>query len=117
LARAADGPGRLRSPGERRAAKPPHVLLAGDANLPFRTVMIESPEEFRRLRESDDPEEYRRAAHDEASVDVWLEVIRRGAQNKTAPVPVLDILVDDPDENVRGLVLRKRWWRRSRPAQ
>jgi hypothetical protein len=82
--------------------------------------MIESPEEFRRLRESENPAEYRRAAHDEASIEVWLEVIRRWpdmrvwvAQNKTVPVSVLEILVNDPDEKVRDMVLRKRSWRRS----
>ena len=86
--------------------------------------MIESAEEFRRLRESDDPEDYRRAAHDEAPVEVWLEVIRRWpdmrfwvAQNKTVPVLVLEVLVDDPDQNVRDMVLRKHSWRRSRRAQ
>ena len=85
--------------------------------------MIESDDEFRRLRESENPEEYRCAAHDEAPVEVWLEVIRRWpdmrfwvAHNKTVPVAVLEILVNDPDENVRDMVLRKGSWRRSRGA-
>jgi hypothetical protein len=85
--------------------------------------MIESADEFRRLRESEIPDEYRRAAHDEAPVEVWLEVIRRWpdmrfwvAQNKTVPVSILEILVNDPDEKVRDMVLRKGSWRRSRSA-
>ena len=39
--------------------------------------MIESADEFRRLRESDDPAEYLRAAHEPARLDVWREVIAR----------------------------------------
>lgn len=85
--------------------------------------MIDSPEEFRRLRESEDPEAYLRAAHEEAPLEVWLEVIRRWpdmrfwvAQNKTVPLSVLEILVRDPDERVRDMVLRKRSWRRSQSA-
>ena len=85
--------------------------------------MIESADEFRRLRESENREEYLRAAHDEAPVEVWMEVIRRWpdmrfwvAQNKTVPVSVLQVLVNDPDENVRDMVQRKGSWRRSRSA-
>ncbi len=60
------------------------------------------------------PDECRRAAHDEASVEVWFEVIRRWpdmrfrvAQNKTVTVSVLGILVDDPDKDVRNMGLPK----------
>lgn len=86
--------------------------------------MIGSAEEFRRLRESEKPDEYGRATHDEAPVEVWLEVIRRWpdmrfwvAQNKTVPVPVLEVLVNDPDEKVRDMVLRKGSWQRSHSAR
>jgi hypothetical protein len=86
--------------------------------------MIESAEEFRHLPESENPQEYGRGAHDEASVEVWLEVIRRWpdmrfwvAQNKTVPISVLEILVNDPDEKVRNMVLRKGSWRRSQSAR
>lgn len=85
--------------------------------------MIESADEFRRLRVSENPEEYRRAAYDEAPAEVWLEVIRRWpdmrfwvAQNKTVPVSVLEALVNDPDEKVRDMVQRKGSWRRSRSS-
>jgi hypothetical protein len=86
--------------------------------------MIRSAEEFRRLRESDNPDEYWRAAHEEAPLDVWLEVIRRWpdmrfwvAHNKTVPLSVLEVLVNDPDEKVRDMVLRKGSWKRSRRAE
>jgi hypothetical protein len=85
--------------------------------------MIDSADEFRRLRVSENPEEFHRAAHDEAPVEVWLEVIRRWpdmrfwvAQNKTVPLSVLKVLVNDPDWKVRDMVLRKGSWRRSQSA-
>lgn len=77
--------------------------------------MIESAEEFVRLRTSQDPVEYRRAAHEPASVEVWLDVIGRFpdmrqwvAHNKTVPMEVLRRLADDPDRDVRLAVLAKR---------
>ena len=76
--------------------------------------MIESAEEFRRLRISDDPEEYNRAAHGNASLETWLEVIERWpdmrewvAHNKTVPVAVLEKLAYDPDPRVRSTVATK----------
>jgi hypothetical protein len=78
-------------------------------------MMIESAEEFIRLRGSSDPVEYRRAAHDQAPDGVWLDVIRRFpeyrfwvAHNKTVPVSILRILAADSDERVRGMVAKKR---------
>jgi hypothetical protein len=77
--------------------------------------MITSAAEFFRLRESHEPEEYHRAAHDEASTDIWIEVIDQRpdmrfwvAQNKTVPIEVLEILASDSDPNVRDMVARKR---------
>jgi hypothetical protein len=77
--------------------------------------MLNSAEQFRSLRESDDPNEYRRAAHDEAPIEVWLDVVARMsdmrfwvAQNKTVPIEVLEQLADDPDPRVRGMVAGKR---------
>lgn len=77
--------------------------------------MIDSAEEFRSLRESEHAAEYHRAAHDEAPLEVWLDILRRMpemrfwvAQNKTIPVVVLQQLADDPDASVRGMVARKR---------
>ena len=77
--------------------------------------MINSAEEFCALRVSDDPEEYTRAAYDTASVEVWADVIAKYpdmrfwvAQNKTVPLSILEVLAQDPDENVRSMVARKR---------
>ena len=77
--------------------------------------MIDSAEEFVRLRSSEVMEEYNRAAQDEASIEVWLDVIERFpeykawvAHNKTIPLEILGILSDDPDANVRHAVAEKR---------
>ncbi len=77
--------------------------------------MIESAEEFVRLRESEDPDEYQRAAHEPASEAVWFEVVERYpemrkwvAHNKTVPLSVLAVLASDPDSDVRDMVAMKR---------
>jgi hypothetical protein len=77
--------------------------------------MIDSVDEFIRLRYSDDPNEYRRAAGEPAAREVWLELIERHpdsrvwvARNKTVPVEVLSILVGDPSPDVRFAVSTKR---------
>lgn len=77
--------------------------------------MISSAAEFCRLRESENPEEYHRAAHEEAATEIWIEVINQRpemrfwvAQNKTVPIEVLEILASDPDSSVRDMVARKR---------
>lgn len=84
--------------------------------------MIETPEEFVRLRTSDDPDEYRRAAHEEAATATWLDVIERYpdmrvwvAQNKTVPLEVLEVLRHDADEWVRSMVRCKGTWKRAHP--
>ena len=58
--------------------------------------MIYSAEEFVRLRDSTEKDEYDRASMDEAEVSVWLDVIDRYpeyrrwvAYNKTVPLDVL----------------------------
>ena len=55
--------------------------------------VITSAEEFVQLRTSRNPDEYHRAAHEEASVETWLDVIERFpdmrswvAHNKTVPL-------------------------------
>jgi hypothetical protein len=77
--------------------------------------MIESADEFYRLRTSRDPVEYGRAAHEEASLDVWREVIQRFpdmrewvAHNKTVPAEILETLAADADVRVRWTVAGKR---------
>lgn len=78
-------------------------------------VAIQSAAEFVRLRRSEDPKEYRRAAAESASIAVWVEVIEAYpdmrfwvAQNKTVPLEILHRLAGDPDSRVRGMVASKR---------
>jgi hypothetical protein len=77
--------------------------------------MIESAEQFVTLRKSDEPEEYRRAAHDNATDEVWLEVIAKYpemrawvAHNKTVPVHILRLLAGDAEPTVRATVAAVR---------
>lgn len=77
--------------------------------------MINSAEEFKRLRESLVEEEYHRAAHDEASEAVWYDVIEKYPEmktwvvhNKTVPLSILDFLAGDPNPDIRSDVARKR---------
>ena len=77
--------------------------------------MIESAEEFVRLRCSEQMEEYVRAAHEDAPLEVWLEVIERYpdmkpwvVHNKTVPLSILELLSHAPDPNVRWSVAMKR---------
>ena len=77
--------------------------------------MIESADEFQRLRTSEDPAEYRRAAYEEATEAVWLDVIARFpemrvwvAHNKTVPLSILHVLAGDEDRRVRSMVALKR---------
>ncbi len=84
--------------------------------------MIGSAEEFVRLRTSDDPAEYNRAARDQATESTWRDVIERFpdmrfwvAHNKTVPLSVLEILRQDPDDRVRDMVTSKRSWARAHP--
>lgn len=84
--------------------------------------MIDSADDFVRLRTSDDPADYNRAATEEAAENTWLDVIERFpemrfwvAQNKTVPLSVLEVLRHDPDENVRHMVTSKRSWARAHP--
>lgn len=69
--------------------------------------MINSAEEFVRLRLSENMDEYLKAAWDDAPFEVWLEVIRKYpemsewvAHNKSIPVEIMEILADDTNERV-----------------
>jgi hypothetical protein len=77
--------------------------------------MIESAEEFVRLRTSTIPEEYRRAAHEAAAEGVWDDVLERFPEmtewvihNKTVPLDILRRLSTSPDSRVRWSVAIKR---------
>jgi hypothetical protein len=76
--------------------------------------MINSAEEFVRLRSSTDPALFLRAAKEEAPLHVWHEVVQRFpeyrkwvAHNKTVPIEILEALADDPDDRVRHMVAMK----------
>ena len=75
---------------------------------------MHSADEFVRLHQSDCQSEYSRAVTDSATVDVWLDVIRRFpemkvwvARNKTVPIEILLVLAGDHDSNVRVAVAMK----------
>ncbi len=77
--------------------------------------MIKSAEEFVRLRMSEIPEEYNRAALEEAESDVWKQVIsdypdmrKWVAHNKSIPDEIIRVLVFDKDWSVRHTLARKR---------
>jgi hypothetical protein len=77
--------------------------------------MIRSAAEFVALRGSDDPDEYRRAAHDSAPDEVWMDLVTNHANmrvwvvhNKTVPAHILQILANDPSADVRMAVAMVR---------
>jgi nicotinamide mononucleotide adenylyltransferase len=77
--------------------------------------MITSAQEFIRLRFSESPADYQRAAVEEAPIKVWMTLINEHAEmrewvahNKTVPVEVLSILTNDPSIAVRCVVAGKR---------
>lgn len=77
--------------------------------------MITSAHEFIWLRKSREPEEYARAASEEAPLEVWHQVIAECpamrswvAHNKTVSLEILEILATDADVDVRYTVARKR---------
>lgn len=76
--------------------------------------MISTAEEFVRLRTSEKPQEYLRAASESADVGVWLEIIDRYpemrtwvAHNKTVPPEILNALARDTNPAVRLAVAMK----------
>ena len=77
--------------------------------------MIDSAKEFIRLRNSELIEEYTRAAHEEASLQTWKEVIEHYPDyktwvihNKTVPLEILEELASDSNPSVRSAVATKR---------
>jgi hypothetical protein len=78
-------------------------------------MTIHSAEEFVRLRFSDNPAKYERAAGEDATIEIWREVINRYpearrwvAYNKTIPIEILAVLAEDEDMQVRHMVAMKR---------
>lgn len=79
------------------------------------STIIESAEEFVRLRSSHIREEYFRAAWGIATVEIWKEVIDKYpemrewvAHNKTIPDEIIRILALDKDSRVRHMIACKR---------
>jgi hypothetical protein len=77
--------------------------------------MITTVEEFIQLRESDAPEEYHRACHEEIAETVLFEVITNYPdmivwiiRNKTVPLHILQRLAEHPDSGIRAEVAMKR---------
>jgi hypothetical protein len=77
--------------------------------------MIDSAEEFVRLRTSHVPSDHHRAAWDHASLSVWAEIVERYpdmrvwvAHNKTSPVEILRLLALDDAPEVRFAVAMVR---------
>lgn len=106
-------------PAGRRLVPPAadkRMQRSGERRFPtYCPRMLRDAEEFVRLRTSDDPGDYHRAAHEEASLDTWLDVVARYpemrlwvAQNKTVPNEILVHLTSDKDPQVRSMVARKR---------
>jgi hypothetical protein len=77
--------------------------------------MICSADEFVKLRISEEQAEYSRAIHEDATLEIWLEVIERFpdmrewvVRNKTVPLEILRVLASDPDRRTRWAVAGKR---------
>ena len=77
--------------------------------------MIESAEEFIQLRTSEHPEEYKRAIIEQATEEVWTDVLEAHPnmafwviQNKTVPLSILYLLACHEDAKIREAVARKR---------
>lgn len=77
--------------------------------------MIETVAEFIRLVESDDPDERRRSAWEDALPQVWKSLVEDHpdmrywvAHNRTVPEEVLRILAADPEWRVRHRVASRR---------
>ncbi|WP_406407474.1 HEAT repeat domain-containing protein [Streptomyces sp. NBC_01643] len=76
---------------------------------------ITSVEEFIRLRQSEDPAEFKRSAWATLPLPVWWDLVRNHpdirfwvAHNRTVPPEILAELIEDPDWRVRDRVASKR---------
>jgi hypothetical protein len=76
--------------------------------------MINSAEEFVRLRNSELPEDYLRSANEEAPIHVWYDILLRFptmrewvVHNRTVPLEILEVLACDKMLQFELLWLRK----------
>ncbi|MFF4834317.1 hypothetical protein [Streptomyces sp. NPDC001315] len=77
--------------------------------------MIESAEEFVRLRMSGDSADFLRIKQEDAPLDVWLDLVRDHPDmrfwvtfNRHVPPEVLRLLVDDEDWRVRANIAGRK---------
>jgi hypothetical protein len=77
--------------------------------------MIHSAEQFVALRSSTERADYERAVTEQATVEIWADVISRFpemrtwvAPNKTVPLEILRVLAKDEDRSIRASVAEKR---------
>lgn len=77
--------------------------------------MIETAEEFVRLRVSEDPDDYERTSRERAPLPVWFDLVVRyhGLRtwvvlNDTVPNAILVLLARDEDPRVRAMVASRR---------
>lgn len=77
-------------------------------------MTIKSSEDFIALISSEDSADQFRAAHESASMEVWLDIIEKHpgarfsvARNKTVPLEILAMLAMDSDSRVRFMVAMK----------
>jgi len=77
--------------------------------------MITSAAEFLDLRFSEDPSKHQRAAHEDAPLHVWHELVEAYpesrfwvAHNKSVPSEILRLLASDEDARIRAMVAMKR---------
>jgi hypothetical protein len=77
--------------------------------------MISTAAEFVALRQSNDLQNQHRATHEEANIEVWLEVIEQYPdfkewviRNKTIPIEILEKLCKDENVKIRITIAQKR---------
>jgi hypothetical protein len=76
--------------------------------------MIKNSAEFISLRSSEIPDEYNRAATEEAPLDVWMDIIENYpdmkvwvARNRSIPKEIIDVLSRDINPIVRDAISSK----------
>lgn len=91
------------------------IALSRELQASVIKTMIETADEFARLRNSDQIDEQTRATHDSADINVWLDVINKFPDlktwiihNKTIQIEILELLSTDKNSEVRSAVARKR---------
>jgi hypothetical protein len=97
------------------SSSPTSALMLPNEQAKAHCHMIDSAEEFVRLRTSEGPEDYNRAANEAATVEVWKDVIRRFPDmkqwvihNKQIQLEILELMARDTSASIRSCVADKR---------